>query len=146
MQFDRFLIRRYSGHPTSSYVDMFYKASHKKRDGFRKTIFTQSFAKDFGLVSSNVLVTSSNHLITKAICNKFKCKRETQWITVPKHLSEVMMIDMVVLMNTYCDLRSKKQVWDIYYSVPSATPLGTFKQILQLDDSFDDDEDISMKP
>lgn len=150
MQFDRFLLRKYKGHPTFSYVDMFYKVPPKAANPpplQQKQIFTQSFTRDYSIVSSNVLVTSNNPLITKEICKMYRCRPEMQWITVPKHLSEVMMLDMVVLMNTYCDCKTRQQYWDVYYYVPTAIPLSTFRHTLQCAHGSDDDEeDLSMKP
>lgn len=147
MNFDRFLVRRFNGHPTYSCVDMFYRVTPPTTTTpQQKHVFTKSFARDFTAVSSNMLITSANPLITKEICKQYKCKHEVEWITVPKHLSEVLMMDMVVLMNTYCDVSSKQQIWDLYYYVPSAIPLDSFRQILQLGDIVDDEEDLSLKP
>lgn len=144
MQFDRFLLRRYSGHPVMSYVDMFYRVP--KNGSYQKQVLSQAFTRDFSIVSKNVIVTSNNPLITKELCKTYMCKREKQWITVPKHLSEVMMMDMVVLMNTYCDCKTKLQYWDIFYFVPAATPTSVFRQAIQHTGDGDDEEDLSLKP
>ena len=133
MNFDRFMLRKYIGHPSDSYVNMFYKVSHKGNpqtsqtsQTLQKQVFAQSFKRDFSAVSNNMLITSNNELISKAICSHF---------------------DMVVLMNTYCDLQSKLQYWDVYYCVPTAIPISTFRHVLQCSEhGGEEDEDMSMKP
>ena len=152
MNFDRYLVRKLDGHPVYSYVDMFYKKSKSntiqlnRQKQNKKQLFTHSFKKDFNMISKNLLITSNNPLISKAISKEYDCDTETQWITVPKHISEILMVDMVVLMNTYCDLISREQYWDLYYICPPSIPLSTFRQFVQLGDGDEEEEDMSLKP
>lgn len=141
---DRYALRRFNGHPSHSYVDVFYK-DVTINNTKEKRIFTRSFTRDFSIVSKNVIITTNNPLISKEIINKHGCYKERQWITVPKHLSEVLMMDMVVLMNTYCNLQNKHQYWDVYYFVPPPTPSSVFRAHMQGSDS-DDEEDLSSRP
>lgn len=128
LRFDRFMCRRYQGHPSYSRVDMFYK----REGGGEKVIYTQSFKRDFSTVPANVLVTSANPNITKNIAEELGCLVEDTWLTVPKHISGVMRIDMVLLMNCYCDMRSRECIWELQYYTPNAMPASVFRQDLQL--------------
>lgn len=141
LRFDRFMCRRYTGHPLHSKVDVFYKDFEGN-----KVILTKSFKKDFGNVSSNVLLSSNNHLISYAISKAFNCKSENTWITIPKHLGNVLHMDFVVLMNTYCDVRSRDQIWDLCYYTSSVIPEAIFRLSLQHPGSSSDDDDLSDRP
>jgi hypothetical protein len=74
------------------------------------------------MLGKNVIIASNNPLITKEIEDTFNCTAETQWLTVAKHISETISMDLVVLMNTYCNTKNKNQyfirslVHDLYKS------------------------------
>lgn len=141
MNFDRFTCRPYKNHPSYSIVDMFYKV----KDG-NKFIFTQQFKRDYSIVPKNIIITTNNDLISKEICKEYNCIKDPQWITVPKHLSEVMRMDMVLLMNTYCNIINKEQYWDLYYYSPRGYSYVDFRTDIQYTENNDDDEDYSLRP
>lgn len=127
IRFDRFYCRRFEGHPTYAHVDMFYKSSHDQ-----KHVLTQSFKRDFHQVPKNVVLISNNPTISAAIAHHYGCTTEVQWLTVPKHVAEVLRMDMAILMNTYCDLKSREQCWDIHYHTPVGLPTSFFAMDLRL--------------
>ena len=110
------------GHPTFKTINMFYKLDIKK-DDYHKRYLSLPYSN-----THNVLVTSDNKTITSALCHIYNVHTEFQPITVAKHLGEVMQMDVVVLLNTYCELSTKKQAWDLhYYKCP-----GTSTQIARI--------------
>ena len=137
MQFDKFIYKSYSGHPTYSYIDLFYS-----RNVIPKQLLSVNFHKNH---TKNIIITSNNPMISREIKKNFKCRRETQWITVGKHISDIMSMDMVVLLNTYCDLRTKDECFDVYYYTPPVMPLNTFRSSIEYKPG-DDEEDHSLKP
>lgn len=128
LRFDRFMCRRYEGHPTTGVVDMFWK----RGVGGDKYIYTQSFKRDFTLFPANMVVVSANPTITKGIVAGAECISEDCWLTVPKHIAGVMRIDMVILLNTYCDMKTRDQIWDLQYYTPPVVPVVEFRKDLQL--------------
>lgn len=144
MNFDKFTYRPYRGHPLYSYVSIFYKV----KDG-NKLILTKHFANDFNIIPKNVIIASSNDLIIKEICYNFACINDSQWITVSKHISDVLRMDMVLLMNTYCNIINKKQYWDLYYYTPKQHNILDCKTMILFDEyseNYEDDDDPSLKP
>jgi hypothetical protein len=140
MNFDRFNYQRYTGHPTYSYVDVFY--APKSQYAIPKRMLSVNFHKNH---TKNIIITSNNPMISREIKQKFKCRQETQWITVAKHISDTMGMDMVVILNTYCDIKSKSQCFDVYYYTPLCIPLDTFRTLIEYTPK-DDEEDHSLKP
>jgi hypothetical protein len=55
-------------------------------------------------------------------------------------------MDMVLLLNTYCNLKNKQQYWEIYYYTHGPMDTTTFRQMLQAEEGDDDDEDLSHLP
>jgi hypothetical protein len=137
MQFDKFNYKGYKAHPSHSYVDLFYASRVKT-----KNILSVNFHVN---QTKNTIITSNNPMISKEIRNKFNCRQERQWITVAKHISDTIGMDMVVLLNTYCDVNTKNQCFDVYYYTPLGMPLSTFRTTLQYSPG-DDEEDLSLKP
>lgn len=143
IHFDRFNCRKYTVHPKYSNVDLYYLKA-KSPD---KHIFTARFERDFTPMGKNVIIASNNPLITKAIVDTYECNSEVQWMTVAKHISDTLYMDLVILTNTYCDTKNKHQYFDVYYYTPSSIPLNTFRSDIQLTEVNDDEEeDMSMKP
>jgi hypothetical protein len=97
------------GHPTFKTINMFYKASYINCN-YQKHYLTLPYAN-----AQNVLITCDNATITEAISQMYDINLEFQPLTVAKHLGEVMQMDVVVLLNTYCELASKEQAWDLHY-------------------------------
>ena len=143
MNFDRFHCRKFKGHPKFSYVDIYYHKTPVKAPP--KHLFTTNFKRDFTMLGKNVIIASNNPLITKEIEDTFNCTAETQWLTVAKHISETISMDLVVLMNTYCNTKNKNQYFEVYYYTPQPMPVSIFRSDLQ-HDSDDDEEDLSLKP
>lgn len=137
MQFDKFNYKSYSGHPTHSYVDLFYAPKVKS-----KQLLSVNFHVNH---TKNTIISSNNPMISREIRSKFNCRQERQWITVAKHISDTIGMDMVVLLNTYCDVSTKNQCFDVYYYTPQGMPLPTFRTSLQYTPD-DDEEDLSLKP
>jgi hypothetical protein len=121
MQFDKFNYKGYKAHPSHSYVDLFYASRVKT-----KNILSVNFHVN---QTKNTIITSNNPMISKEIRNKFNCRQERQWITVAKHISDTIGMDMVVLLNTYCDVNTKNQCFDVYYYTPIATQTPTSRGI-----------------
>jgi hypothetical protein len=143
MHFDRFYCRKATCHPQYSYVDIFYKAPAFPA----KTIMTYPYKSDATAAPKNVIIASTNSLITKYIFEHEKsCITERQWILVPRAISEAMRMDLVVLKNTFCDLATKDQCWEINYYIPSDMPAYIFRSSLQLSEHRDEDEDLSHLP
>ena len=140
IKFDKYFCHKYNHHPKYSYIDMFVKNHENK-----KCIFTSNFPS----TNKNIIITSNNNNITKSILDEFGCEKEVQWITVAKHISECINMDLVVLLNTYCDVKKKQQIFDVYYYTPSSVPVNVFRsslQMLERQDSGDEDDDLSMLP
>ena len=97
------------GHPAYKTIIMFYNATYKNTK-YEKHYLTIPYSN-----TNNVLITCDNTTITEAISLVYRTNLEFQPLTVAKHLSEVLQMDMVVLLNTYCELATKEQAWDLHY-------------------------------
>lgn len=115
------------GHPVHMPVHMFVR-TQKKLKHYLTMPYHQSKSDKY-----NVLVTSSNSCISHHIMKKTRTKLESSPITVAKHLGEVMQLDVVVLINTYCDIKTKQQAWDLYYYKPTCPTVAFTRLNLQSD-------------
>ncbi len=115
------------GHPAFKTIHMFYRASLKK-DEYQKHYLTLPYAQSKN--AYNVLVASDNTTITDALCHLYDINVEFQPLTVAKHLGEVMQMDVVVLLNTYCELKTKEQAWDLHYYKFPGTPTQVARSML----------------
>lgn len=106
LKFDRYFTRKLIG---CTNVHVFYKHMPEKR------LLTEHFKNDFNVVHKNVILASCNETVSKAICETYDVQDEEQWLTVPRHLSDVLHMDLVVLMNTYSDVRTQEQCWEVAY-------------------------------
>lgn len=117
------------GHPVSMPVHTFFRASKKTGKQYLTVPYSHPALQ---LEPYNVLVASCNSTISKALKAGLKGVRiEHQPLTIAKHLGEVLQVDVVVVMNTYCDLASKEQAWDVYYHKSASTPLYYIRMNLQ---------------
>lgn len=72
----------------------------------------------------NVLMTTNNENIVRKLVNAdAECRAHSFPALVPRALSEEMGIDMVVVLNTYCELDTREEVYDLYYIVPTTRPV-----------------------
>lgn len=69
--------------------------------------------------NSRVLVTTNNDLLADYISKETKSDVQVVPLLVPRALSDSLGIDLVVLMNMYCDRINKQNIYDLYYIVPS---------------------------
>lgn len=138
IKFDKYFCHKYNHHPKYSYINMFVINQNNK-----KCLLTSNFQSGH----KNIIITSNNINITKSIVDEFGCDKEVQWITVAKHISESINMDLVVLLNTYCDINKKQQIFDLYYYTPSSVSVNEFRSSLQMFESEGyDDDDLSMLP
>ena len=115
------------GHPAFKTINMFYKASLKNGE-YQKHYLTLPYSQT--KTAHNVLVASDNTTITDALCHIYDINVEFQPFTVAKHLGEVMQMDVVVLLNTYCELATMEQAWDLHYYTCPGTPTQIARSML----------------
>jgi len=60
-------------------------------------------------------------------------------MSVAKHKSELLQMDMVVLQNSFCSVRTKEQIWELHYFCPPAISVTNARSSL-LYDEMDDEE------
>ena len=142
LNFDRFHCRKLKLHPKYAHVDLYYL----KNKNPEKHILSVRFERDFTPTGKNVIIASNNPLITKEILSMYEASYEVQWMTVAKHISDTLSMDLVILTNTYCDTRNKHQYFDVHYYTPSPKPLNTFRSDIQLTEQDNTDEDMSEEP
>jgi hypothetical protein len=80
----------------------------------------------------NVLVSSSNPIVTDYICKEYSCDVEEHPITVVKHLAEVMQTHMINIQTFSCDLHTSDMEWELYYYVPPSISAQVGRGMLQL--------------
>jgi hypothetical protein len=84
----------------------------------------------------HVLLTTCNDHIHDMILTRIRSvgmpaiKSHEHPILVPRAIADHLGIDMVVLMNIYCDLKDKEEVFELYYAVSTQTPLVLHREFL----------------
>jgi hypothetical protein len=117
MKFDRYYVRKLNHHPLTSSVDMYVNTKHH--------VCTHHFNSE-----RNVIFVCNNPTISPHLAHHFDCKVETHWMSVAKHKSEVLQMDMVVLQNSFCSLKTKDQVWELHYFCPPALAVSYVRSSL----------------
>lgn len=79
---------------------------------------------------SNVLLTTNNDTISSFISEKTNSQKDHVQLYLPRAISEEMNIDLVVLLNWYCELDTKENAFDIYYVSPAQKPITIFRSRL----------------
>jgi hypothetical protein len=87
---------------------------------------------------SNVLLTTNNDTIKLFIATQTNSKIENTQLYLSRAISEEMNIDLVVLLNWYCDIDTQENVFDIYYVAPAQKPITIFRSRL-LEQEFKND-------
>lgn len=131
MKFDRYYVRKFPSHPVHSSIDLYFHPQSK-------TLLTHNFATSL----PNKIIACNNATISSHLAEHFECTSESHWTTVAKHKSEILRMDMVVLMNTYCSVASRDQVWDLYYFCPpTVSPTAVRTMLLYEEQEEDKDKD-----
>lgn len=116
------------GHPVFMPVHMFIKPQAIALQDMDNVIqpkqyMTLPYINETLKQSDNVLVSCANPIISAYISKETNTMLDSQPVTVAKHLGEVLQTDVVVLINMFCDIKTKNHMWDIfYYSAPGTTP------------------------
>lgn len=76
----------------------------------KHTFLTAQYGMD-----KNVLITTTNNNIAKMISIDNNCETIEQPLLVPRAIAEEMGIDIVIILNWYCDAKSRKNCQEIYY-------------------------------
>lgn len=142
LNFDRFNCKKLNLHPKYAHVDLYYLKNKNKE----KHILSVRFEKDFTPTGKNIIIASSNSLITKEVLKTYDTFSEVQWMTVAKHISDTLSMDLVILTNTYCDTRNKHQYFDVHYYTSTPKALNTFRSDIQLTELREQEEDMSDEP
>lgn len=79
---------------------------------------------------NNVLLTTNNDTLSWYISDQTKSQIDEVQLYLSRAVSEEMNIDLVVLLNWYCELDSKENVFDIYYVSPPQKPITIFRSRL----------------
>jgi len=90
----------------------------------------------------NMIIACDNPTISPHIATHFECELESHWLTVAKHQSEILRMDLVVLMNTYCSVKSQEQVWDLYYFCPPSTSPSTVRSSMLYEEECTDSDNL----
>lgn len=80
--------------------------------------------------NENVFLSTNNYTISHNIQQFYKCEANEYPILVAKSLSENLNMDLIVALNTYCEINSREQSWDIYYSTSQKQPINIFRSLL----------------
>lgn len=154
LRFDQFHSRRFDAHPQYSYVDIFTRkvnVNTVQKNKNYKQILTQPFSTTIDKSNTkNVILCTNNHVISKELADYYACDIESHWLSIPKHMCELLHMDLIILLNTYCDITSKNQHWEVHYFVNQHVPEIVFRSRLLLSDrtsgTEDDDTDLSHLP
>jgi len=80
---------------------------------------------------NNVLLATCNDHINEIIkTQEPDIKVHEHPILVPKAIADHMALDLIVVFNAYCDIKKKDEVYELYYSVCSHTPISIHRQFL----------------
>lgn len=143
IRFDHFHSRKFEGHPQYSYVEIFTRHTPNNT----KQVFTRPSSITTDKTNTkNVIICTNNPVISKVIAPHFQCDTERHWFSVPKHMCELLQMDLILLMNTYCDIASKDQHWDVHYFIQQPIPEILFRSrlLLAYNNNKDGDDDIDM--
>lgn len=122
-----------TGHPVFMPVHMFVRTAPGKP---KEVMTAPYFHPNLSSEPFNVLLTCNNTTISQYIKDSANVALEEQPLTVAKHMGEVMQIDVVVILNTYCEIPSKQQAWDMVYHKSPSTPPTIGRSSLQHDDAI----------
>jgi len=98
----------------STPVHLFVSKYNTHTLNVKKTYATARLKQEY-----NVLLASSNELISKYMQMQCDCDLEVQPLTVAKHISEVMGMPLVVVEKMYCNLEHKSPEWELHYFQPN---------------------------
>ena len=104
--------------------------------GHRMYVPVYFFTKDSGYLTCpfrsnyNVFVTTNNDLIANEIKTIYNCQSHKHPFLIPRSISEFLSLDLVLIMNTYCDLKTREQEYDLYYVIPSHVSIQHCRALL----------------
>lgn len=78
----------------------------------------------------HVFVASCNEHITDEIKREYRCEVQSHPLLVPKSISDTLCMDFVLILNSYCDIASTEQVFDVYYVVPTQQSIQHMRHVL----------------
>lgn len=118
IEISKYYIRPLAGNSINTPVHMFVTKHDKRKlsEASKKSYVTAKFNP-----GRNVLMASSNELLSKYIKMETGCELEIHPITVAKHISEILGMPLVIVDNHFCDLDCKELKWELHFYQPSDT-------------------------
>lgn len=80
--------------------------------------------------NNNVFLTTNNSTLSQNIQNIYKCEANEYPILVAKSLADNLNMDLIITLNTYCELNTKEQAWDINYYSSQKQPIHIYRSSL----------------
>jgi hypothetical protein len=117
------MTRGFKGNAVHSPVHVFYSNAHDPRclasskRHLTATVY-ESFARQKTSGGYQVLVASSNEVLSWHVEGEHNSRMEVVPLVTAKHMAELMGIGLVVLEGVHCDVRTADTWWDLYYYTP----------------------------
>ena len=123
MIISHYMTRSFKGNSIHSPVHMFYSNTHDPRcllsskRHLTATVY-ESFARKKQTNGYQVLVASSNDVLSWHVEGEHKSRMEVVPLVTAKHMAELMGIGLVVLEGVHCNMITFDTWWDLYYYIP----------------------------
>jgi hypothetical protein len=107
---------------------------HIIRKKTRPTVYLTLPIGNSGVINptlTNSLIAISNPLIANYLLKKFGediYELDEVPLFIPRHISEIMGMPLATILSTYCELDTKKQVWNIHHYTGPSLPTQIYKQ------------------
>ena len=122
MIISHYMTRSFRGNPVHAPVHLFANDHDHRSLSCTKRHLTatvyESFAKQQDGSRYQVLLASSNSLLSSMIETEHGARSEVMPISGAKHLAQLMGIGLVVLDSAQCDVRTYNTWWDLYFFMP----------------------------
>ena len=81
--------------------------------------------------TESVIVASLNEYFTSRVCEQhLECSPGAEPMHIAKYLSEIMRMPILTVLNTYCTLHDKKEVYEVHFYVPPSVSVQEYLPFL----------------
>ena len=86
--------------------------------------------------AESVLIASINDYATSQILNSFPdCNVEEEQMYIVRHKAENIRMPLVTVVNSFCCIHNKEEVYEVHYYSPPRMPLAKYLNILEEQES-----------
>jgi hypothetical protein len=81
--------------------------------------------------TESVMIASLNDYATSQIIKSFpECSVEDEQLFLVNHKAEIMRMSLVTVVNVFCSLDTKQEVFEVHYFSPPKMPLTEYSNLL----------------